>query len=309
MHSKARSFVNQRTVFFCTKMTYELLLIRLDDKADHLPKSNIMSEEVVKYFSKYGNAKEKQEAYYYNGSVYRNLQDTPRAMENFLKSIEIGENSHHCDSLLLRNAYSNMHFLFYNVQDYKNSLRYVLKEYQLSKEIRHLELLQLLHVAIGYFFTDDMDESKHWFDKAYEYSQKETSINEIDAFSLIYYLSHLNETTKAKSFLKYIHHKGINSLDGSDLNSVAEYYLRTNNTDSAIYCYERTLAINSKRINRYDAAKLLFLIYNKRGDGKKALKYAKIYVDVSDSLDLGKRQEMAATVNNQFQYHLDKTKQ
>lgn len=59
----------------------------------------------------------------------------------------------------------------------------------------------------------------------------------------------------------------------------------------------------------YDASKALFRIYKKLGDNNEALKYAQIYVNISDTLDLGKRQELAATVNNQYQYHLDSNKE
>ncbi len=59
----------------------------------------------------------------------------------------------------------------------------------------------------------------------------------------------------------------------------------------------------------YDAAKLLFRIYNKTEDVYNANQYAKIYMQLSDSLDFGKRQQLAATVNNQYQYHLDQKKE
>lgn len=59
----------------------------------------------------------------------------------------------------------------------------------------------------------------------------------------------------------------------------------------------------------YDSSKALFHIYNKRGDNTEAAKYADLYIQISDSIDLGKRQELAATVNNEFQYHLDKNEE
>ena len=36
-----------------------------------------------------------------------------------------------------------------------------------------------------------------------------------------------------------------------------------------------------------------------------ASRYAVVYLELSDSLDFGKSQELAATVNNEFHYHLD----
>lgn len=83
-------------------------------------------------------------------------------MENFLKSIEIGETNKHCDSLMLRNAYSNMEYLFYGVQDYKNELVYAKKEYKLSKELNRLDLLPIIHVAMSYSNLDSTRQAKQY---------------------------------------------------------------------------------------------------------------------------------------------------
>lgn len=52
---------------------YDLLHIRLSDKANILPKSDAKIKELVEYFGKKGSDQEKQEVYYYAGSVYRDL--------------------------------------------------------------------------------------------------------------------------------------------------------------------------------------------------------------------------------------------
>ena len=59
----------------------DLLRIRLNDKADNLPSSDIMIKKLVGYFEHKGSILEKQEVSYYAGSVYRDLQDTPRSLE------------------------------------------------------------------------------------------------------------------------------------------------------------------------------------------------------------------------------------
>lgn len=56
----------------------------------------------------------------------------------------------------------------------------------------------------------------------------------------------------------------------------------------------------------YDASKALFHILYKSGQIEDAINYANLYIQISDSIDLGNRQELAATVNNEFQYHRDK---
>ena len=55
------------------RMKYELLSIRLHDKADILPASDVQIKTLVKYFEQKGTMQEKQEVHYYAGSVYRDL--------------------------------------------------------------------------------------------------------------------------------------------------------------------------------------------------------------------------------------------
>lgn len=60
-----------------TRMRYDLLKIRIDDKNDVKPMSDNMIAYLVKYFEENGNNTDRQEAYFYAGSVYRDLNDTP----------------------------------------------------------------------------------------------------------------------------------------------------------------------------------------------------------------------------------------
>lgn len=291
-----------------TRMTYELLLLRLNDKAYHVATSDIVSKQVVKYFDAHGNDKEKQEAYYYNGCVYRDLNDTPRALENFFKSAEIRENEATDDLILLQNTYSNLHALFYNVQDYKNSLIYAEKEYQLAKKAKKVGMLQILHVAMAYSGLDSISKSKIMFDQAYKYVLGH-SVDNYDLITLILNLSKYKEANKAKVCVGILKKQIGYNKDLTYFLALGEYYLSVNNTDSAIVCYKKGLEINPNRDYVYDASKILFGIYDSLGNSTEALKYAKMYLSVSDSLDMGKRQELAASVNNQYQYHLDRNKQ
>jgi uncharacterized phage infection (PIP) family protein YhgE len=89
----------------------------------------------------------------------------------------------------------------------------------------------------------------------------------------------------------------------------AQYYNLCGKTDSAIVYCNLVLEKGTDIYNQYDASRFLHRIYNRRGDVQNANRYAAFYMALSDSLDFGKRQELAATVNNQFQYHLDQKKE
>ena len=95
------------------RMKYELLSIRLNDKADILHTSDVSIKKLVKYFEQKGSVLEKQEVHYYAGSVYRDMNDAPRAIGHFLSSLNYGEKATLCDSLTLRNTYSNLQYIYY----------------------------------------------------------------------------------------------------------------------------------------------------------------------------------------------------
>lgn len=293
-----------------TRMTYDMLYLRLNDKANNIPPSDIMSRKVADYFESHGNNREKQEAYYYNGSVYRDLQDTPRALENFEKSIEIAEGNKDCDSLKLRNAYSNMQFLFYNVQDYKTELVYATKEYNLSKELKRNELLPIINMAKAYTYINDKTHSREKLQEAYTYIKNNKEQNVENLYILLYLFCANKEIDKANYLANKLNNNYKNiKKSTTDLDAMVEYYKLIGETDSAIAYNKRILLNEHDYTHIYDASEDLFKTYYKLGDIDNALKYANIFVNTTDTLDLGSRQEMAATVNNQYQYHLDKSKE
>lgn len=99
-----------------TRNKYDLLRIRLNDKADKTATSDIVIKSLLGYFEREGTVQDKQEVCYYAGSVYRDLQDTPRALEYFFRSIEYAEDAEDCDSVMLQNTYSNLNYLYYGTE-------------------------------------------------------------------------------------------------------------------------------------------------------------------------------------------------
>lgn len=79
------------------KAKYDLLKIRLNDKADIIPHSDIAIKKLMNYFEEEGTAAEKQEVFYYAGSVYRDLQDVPQAMSYFFRSLDYADDRYDFD--------------------------------------------------------------------------------------------------------------------------------------------------------------------------------------------------------------------
>lgn len=293
------------------KAKYDLLRIRLNDKADNIPNSDIAIKRLIEYFDSKGSQLEKQEVFYYAGSVYRDLHDTPRALDYFLKSLDYSSNGSDCDSVILRNTYSNLNYLYFNVQKYNDAIDMAQKEYNICKQLHTDITLPAMHIGTAFLALNETKKAKSFFDLAFTQiinSNDRTKDHETLIYLLLDY-SELGDMEKAKKCFLLIKYNPLTDFAAFPCLAFAEYYKSLGKTDSAaIYC-KRILDDGTDINNMYDAAKLLFKIYNLKGDIHDAVHYAGVYMQLSDSLDFGKRQELAATVNNEYQYHLDQKKE
>ena len=288
-----------------TKMKCLMLDMRLRDKADRMPASDDSARKIVAYFDNHGTAIERQEAHYYAGSAYRDLQDTPNALLHFMKSEDIAHEGDGCDSLMLRNTYSNLHFLFYNVQDYKNACLYAERECDMTERLGLDPLRSLTHLGATLAALDSLDRSHRVYLKALALVEADTTQHyEAELlYSLLMNFAYLKDEVNERKCASMV--EPLNQGDNTDMKcfAFAEYYRMTGRMDSAIVCYQQILRNQTDLFFMYDAAKALFQIFHERGDAVMANRWAARYIEVSDSIDLGHRQEMAATVNNQYQYY------
>ena len=293
------------------KHKYDLLRVRLNDKADHIPSSDIMIKRLMVYFEKKGSVPEKQEVYYYAGSTYRDLQDTPRALEYFFKSLDFALDGKGCDSIMLRNTYSNLNYLYFRVQDYTNALDVGIKEVETCKKTGGDVTLPYMHVGTAYLALDSFHQAEIAFDSAFVHASCSADIplhQEMLGYLLCHY-SAMGNVPKAKACYALMDKAPLKDLPPYPCMSFAKYYEALGMTDSAVIYGRQLLEDRTDIYNMYDAAKFLFELYSRKGDTENAIHYAGIYLQFSDSIDFGKRQELAATVNNAYQYHLDQKKE
>lgn len=288
------------------RIKYMLLQMRLNDKAYIFPQNDDTTRIVVSYFGQNGSAIEKQEAYYYAGSVYRDLQDAPRALEYFMKSKEMVQNANgECDSLILRNTYSNIAMLFFYVQDYRSSLDFAKKEYEISCKMGKVTKNSLSHLADNYLHLDSINKVDSIAQVLENYIDKK---NAHDVYGLLAIYSCTRNKQRADSMFHLIHQNSLKP-DAIGYNALAEYYQLQDNIDSAIACYKKIIEGESDITYTYDAARFLFDLYQKKGNNMASLRCSEVFMKCSDSLDFGTRQELLATVKNQFQYYKDKEKE
>lgn len=299
--------VEVRNMSTHTRMRYDLLSIRLDDKAEIMPSSDFMVKNMLNYFVENGNVYEKQEAYYYAASVYRDLNDSPKAMESFLYSAEIAETNKDIDSIMLRNTYSNLSYLYTNVQDYSNAQKMARKEYEIARKLHAVSVNAVIHLADTYMNNDSLSSAKHMFREAFSMiigSEKLRKDKDL-LRPLLLNMSNL-KMVEAHDCFRLLRDLGIDRKHFTELNALSSYYEFANMPDSAIKCCKSIIACSDEMLNLYDASSQLFKLYQKNGDYITANKYAQKFIEINEEYNLGKRQEIAATTNNRFLYHRNK---
>ena len=292
------------------RMKCSLLDIRLHDKAYMPATSDLKIKPIVAYFRQHGNNTERQEAYYYAGSTYRDLKNYPQAITYFLQSKDLCIKDQDFDSVMLRNTYSNLDWLYYKVQDYKNSTIMSEKEYDLAKSLGILDASTVQNLGASQLRNGQTDKARESFSQALKLVQKGDSNNITNIYHLLYHFSQLKMLSQAKICYELVKTKiPRDSLSPDCIMDLGEYYLLTNEINSAVECYKHVVSRSDNLECVYDASKTLFNLYNYLGDIKSANCYGKIFISTSDTLNLGKRQKLAATVNNLYQYHRDQKRE
>lgn len=291
---------------------YDLLRIRLNDKAYKSPTSDAIIRKLVTYFEENGTDADKQEVYYYAGSIYRDLQDAPRALEHFFKSLDYANNNpEECDSVMLCNTYSNINYQQYKVQNFDGALKAAIKELEISKKTKTDPTIPFSHIGVAYQALEKDKEAEAAYDSVFA-RVVQTKVDSINQELLVILLSHyaqLENVSKAKNCFRLIRVNPLEGIPTFSCIAFGDYYRLLGRPDSATVYYDRILEYGTDIYHKYDAANILFKMYNNAGNSEKAKIYARAYMQFSDSLDFGKRQELAATVNNAYRYHLDQRKE
>ena len=283
---------------------YALLGLRLRDKALLLHTSDSCIRRLVPYFEKKGTVREKQEVYYYAGSVYRNLKDTPRSLEYFLKSAECTEKGE-TDSVMLRNCYSQLCAMYTKVQDYGNALQMAKAEYEVARSIGTLDGITMIQLGNAYMRTDSFPQATEVM-RMMLTENDTTNLTPDILCDLLYYFSLTDDTANARfCYTRFVDMPKRHPIKAQQHISLGKYFLLLGLTDSSAQHYQLALE-QGDSICKYDACRKLFHLYEDCGEKEEAYKYASEFLRISTYLDLGMRQEQAATINNQYQYYKDK---
>ncbi len=285
-----------------------LLEIRLRDKAYITHSSDCTIKKVCSYFEKNGTETEKQEVYYYMGSVYRDLNDYPNAVIYFLKSAEIAEKALEVDITLLRKAYSQLSNLYKKQFDYSEALNVILKSLSVSLKNGIIDFREHANAASCFFITNDTINTIKHYNTILE-SLNNTTINksnsDIIAAAMGDYtlLGYKNEATTCYNSLINLRDE---ELPFNYLVNLAIYYEHIVSVDSAAAIMQKHYYTSCQIESKYDAARWLTRYYAQKGDYEKAAEYAIKFIDANEAVIDKINLEHTTNAKNFFQYRRDK---
>lgn len=292
------------------RMNYDMLNIRLKHQNGIHATSDIKINELIRYFEFNGSEHDIQEAYYYAGCTYQDLHDTPRAIKNFLKSLEIANESGYTDTTMQHCTYRNLYDLYYNtIHNYRNALKIAKEELKFAQTAKTPSITPMMHMAQSYMAIDSISQASRYLDKVLLMLSASSGKRESKhLYALLYAYSKLGARQKADKCYTLLR-SADNKLDNSpDYNALGTYFEYTGDMDKAIWCFHKTENTNCNDYTKLNAAKALFKIYSIKGDIDKANSCAARFINKFDSLAISRNQRNAASMDNEFQYHLDRSR-
>ncbi len=285
-----------------------LLEIRLRDKAYITHSSDCTIKKVCSYFEKNGTETEKQEVYYYMGSVYRDLNDYPNAVTNFLKSVEIAETHTDKDCALWENAYSQLSHLYGMQLNYTEALDIALRQLQIAEVNGTINERTYMNVATAYFKINDTTNTKLFCDKAINtIIRKGICKKNADIVSIaMYYYAKNGQKENAIECHNLLGLLKEEELPRNYATNLAIYYETFISVDSAATVFKRQYELDSRPEPQYNAARWLTRYYTQKGDYEKAAEYAIKFIDANEAVIDKISLEHTTNAKNFFQYRRDK---
>ena len=291
------------------RQKYSLLTIRLRDKNDMIPSSPDSALEVLSFFEGQKRAsRDKERAYYYAGSAYRDLKDYPRAVSCFLKATDEAESSKDADTLIWQNALSQLRYLYMLGLNYEEELNVALKAVELAKGRKQQPLgWYLMDAASAYGHLGDTTRCLLYCDMAYKAIEGEGFPSKYGAVlaDMLGTYSKCHHYDKAGILLHRLSQLPEQQRPHNYELALAMFHEYANRTDSAILHYKTYYNMAGNTSGRYEASAGLQRCYlQKKDDGQAALWGQQLY-EANDSVIAQRNFEETQRARDTFVYYRD----
>ena len=285
-----------------TRMYHRLLTLAAEDKLYVPHTSDSLIREIVRYYEGYGDSDKLMMAYYYQGSVWRDMNDAPRAIDCYHRALEAGRHTR-CSDLLI-SIYSQLGTLLAYQGVYDESLQATRTALALCRQYRDTLSSPFFLRNIGRIWDirRNKDSVYHYYNAALlqaRYNQDSVMIEavllELGAISLSF-----NEVDTAKMLLEKVKHR--NDRKRFFHGILGRIYSREGQRDSARAYFNRALPYAGLRQQVTLHEELARLDYAE-GRYAEAFSHASQSMALRDSVTSLTETEEVAKINALYNYH------
>lgn len=300
------------------RMRYDLLRLKAENKAYVPFSSDSIAQALVSYYNFWGNANERMMANYLLGCVYRDLGDSPRAIDAYQTAISKADTTNNnCDFYTLSSIYGQMADVYHNLLLLSNEIfaRKQASYYAFRANNLYYTIYNKERIAGALILKNLKDSAeiilketrKQYTDYGYNQRALETStklihlyakdpsklqevkqlIDEYDMQCELFDSNHELPPSKRQ----YYYYKG-------------QYYENMQKLDSAEYYYRKVYRPHMSFVSKNPMYEGLFSIFTKREKADSIAKYARLYCEVNDSSIAKKDQDLTAQMAATYNYSL-----
>ena len=280
--------------------------------------SDSLAKDVVSYFDRHGSSNEQMKAHYLLGCVYRDLGESPRAVDCYLDAINKADTTaKDCDFYLLSTVYSQMANIYYKQLLLSNEIeaRHQASYYAFRADSIYYYINNLGLAAGSYILMNKPDSAELLIKDVQEKFQKYGYSQAALQFSTM--LIHLYVTKPEKlADTKVLIDKYDTESNLFDQNHElppskrlfyfykGKYFESINQLDSAEIYYRKVYRPNMPYTAQNSMYEGLLGIFQKRHIADSIAKYAQLYCEANDSSIAKKDQELTAQMAASYNYSL-----
>ncbi|MBR1594389.1 MAG: hypothetical protein IJ659_06410 [Alloprevotella sp.] len=290
---------------------FVLLRTKARDKAYLHHTSDSAMRMAVAYYEKEGSPEKKLEAFYYMGSVARDLHNSPEAVRWYRRAADYGE-AHlaDVDTNTLACVYAQLADVFQHQGNFSGVLECAKCSYRMERRNadHHIATHELASAYKRLYNYDSLqtayrDSAYHLFTENLRLYQNRKAAPDYGMIgeSLGFY-SENGFTLDAAASLALLHGIPVDSLPPTALVNMGYYYLSRSMTDSTEYYWHMAYEKSPDISFRNDACLHLSRLFRQKGDLSRAAAFAEEYMETRDTIETALMREQTANSNNEYIY-------
>ena len=284
-----------------TRMYHQLLTIQAKDKLYITHTSDSFINRIVSFYENYGDKERLMLAYYYQGSVYRDMNDAPRALKAFQQAMDLNVPNYD----LQAKAYNQMGTLFMYQGLYDEVIRVnrkAMEAYLIHGKLNKISYFQR-DIARMYAVKNMPDSALHYYKEACHTALADgDSVRYYGIFSELggfYY--DMGKTDESMQILKQVEFSTYIRNKSHIYSTLGNLYHYLQKWDSAYYYKEKVLEVGN--IDKtYSSYVELAKLESRKGKYQEANLYWQKAVELNDSIRRMTQTETIAKINSLYNY-------